>query len=159
MTAGQDSLTNADANPFIGLSSAEYQRLRELGDGDIAERVQLLGKVRVSCQIEEFSISVSIPGRDTVNVTFGTPLASNGSRQGFQVIRIDRTYRIGEGRRRVWLGWIHHTLPGIVPMAGSPSAFLNYEIGPFVGTVVFYDIEFQFGQPADYEKHPDCLTR
>ncbi len=45
MTAGQDSLIVADANPFIGLTDAEYQRLRELGDDDVEEQVQLLGKV------------------------------------------------------------------------------------------------------------------
>ena len=93
MTAGQDALSPADANPFIGLTDAEYQRLRELGDDDVEERVQLLGKIRVSCQIGEFSLGLDIPGRDIVEVTFGTPLAENGGSQQFQVIRIDRLYR------------------------------------------------------------------
>ena len=157
MTAGQDSLIVADTNPFIGLTDAEYQRLRELGDDDIEERVQLLGKVRVSCQIGEFSIDLDIPGRDIVDVAFGTPLVANGGSQQFQVIRIDRTYRSIPGSSMGWwIRWLNYRYPGIVRMEDSPTAFANYEMGLYVGKVVLYDKEFRAGQPADYGRHPDC---
>ena len=159
MTAGQDSLTIADANPFIGLTNGEYQTLRELGDNDIGERVRLLGKVGVSCQLGEFSLGLSIPGRNSANVTFGTPLSGNGGYQGFQVIRIDRRYRITTGRTGYWLRWIHIRFPGIVRIEGSPAALANYEMGLYVGSVVLFDKEFQFGQPADYGRHLDCPAR
>ncbi len=160
MTAGQDSVTVADANPFIGLTDAEYQRLRELGNDDVEEQVQLLGKVRVSCQIGEFSLSLDVPGRDLVDVVFGTPLEGNGGSQQFQVIRIDRTYRsIPGGSMGWWIRWLNYRYPGIVLMEGSPTAFANYEMGLYIGKVVLYDTEFQFGQPADYGRHSDCAGR
>ncbi len=160
MTAGQDALIVADANPFIGLTDAEYQRLRDLGDDDVDEQVQLLGKVRVSCQIEEFSISLDVPGRDLVDVVFGTPLAGNGGTQQFQVIRIDRTYRsIAGSSMGWWIRWLNYRYPGIVLMEDSPTALANYQMGLYVGKVVLYDTGFQYGQPADYGRHPDCVTR
>jgi len=160
VTAGHDSLTHADANPFIGLADAEYQRLRELGDDDVEERVRLLGKVRVSCQIGEFSLGLDIPGRDIVEVSFGTPLASNESSQQFQVIRIDRLYRsFAGGSMGWWVRWLSYRYPGIVLMEGSPTAFANYEMGLFVGKVVLYDLEFRSGQPEEYGRHPDCAMR
>jgi len=159
MIAGQDSLTIADANPFIGLTNVEYQTLRELGNDDIGERVRLLGKIGVSCQLGEFTIGLSIPGRNSANVTFGTPLADNGGYQGFQVIRIDRMYRITTGRTGSWLRWIHNRFPGIVRMEGAPAALASYEMGLYAGSVVLFDKGFQFGQPEDYGKHPDCSAR
>lgn len=157
MTAGQDALSLADANPFIGLTDGEYQRLRELGDDDVEERVQLLGKIRVSCQIGEFSLGLDIPGRDIVEVTFGTSSAENGGSQQFQVIRIDRLYRsFAGGSMGWWIRWLSYRYPGIVLMEGSPTAFANYEMGLFVGKVVLYDLEFRSGQPEEYGKHPDC---
>jgi len=160
VTAEQGSLIVADANPFIGLTDAEYQRLREASDDDIEERLQLLGKVRISCQIGEFSTRLDIPGYDTVEVTFGTPLASNGGSQEFQVIRIDRIYRgLPGGSIGSWIRWVTYRFPQIVLMKGSPTAFANYAIGLYVGHLVLYDKEFQYGRPADYGKHPDCLAR
>ena len=160
MTGGQDSLIVADVNPFIGLTDAEYQRLRELGDDDIEEQVQLLGKVRVSCQSESFSLSLNVPGRDIVDVVFGTPLVENGGSQPFQVIRIDRTYRsLPGGSMGWWIRWLSYRYPGIVLLEGAPTAFASYEMGLYLGKVVLYDTEFQYGQPADYGRHPDCPGR
>ena len=157
ISAGQDALSLADANPFIGLTDGEYQRLRELGDDDIEERVQLLGKIRVSCQIGEFSLGLDVPGRDIVEVTFGTSSAENGGSQQFQVIRIDRLYRSFAGDSMGWwIRWLSYRYPGIVLMEGAPTAFASYEMGLFVGKVVLYDLEFRSGQPAEYGKHPDC---
>ena len=157
MTAGQDALSLADANPFIGLTDAEYQRLRELDDADVEELVQLLGKVRVSCQIGEFSLELDIPGRDIVEVTFGAPLGSNGGSQQFQVIRIDRLYRsFAGGSMGWWIRWLSYRYPGIVLMEGAPTAFANYEMGLFVGKVVLYNQDFRAGLPAEYGKHPEC---
>ncbi len=158
MTAGQDALSLADANPFIGLADAEYQRLRELGDDDVEELAQLVSKVRVSCQIGYFSLGLDVPGRDIVEVTFGTPLASNGGSQQFQVIRIDRLYRsFAGGSMGWWVRWLSYRYPGIVLMEGAPTAFANYEMGLFVGKVVLYDQDFPSGQPAEYGRHPDCV--
>ncbi len=159
MTAGQDSLTNTEANPFIGLTSKDYQTLRALDDTDATEQVQLLGKVSVSCQPGEFSIGLSVPGRNSAKVTFGTPLASDGGYQAFQVVRVERLYRITTGRTGSWLRWIHNRFPGIVRMEGPPSEFANYEMGLYVGNVVLFDKEYRSGQPADYAKHPDCAAR
>ena len=160
VTDGHDSLIVADANPFIGLTDAEYQRLRELGDDDVEEQVQLLGKVRVSCQIGSFSLSLNVPGRDIVDVVFGTPLVSNGGSQQFQVIRIDRTYRsLPGGSMGWWIRWLSYRYPGIVLLEGAPTAFANYEMGLYLGKVVLFDKEFQYGQPADYGRHPDCPGR
>ena len=156
---GEDSLTTDDANPFIGLPDTEYQMLRELDDEDIEERVRLLGKVRVSCQLKEFTLDLSIPGRNSATVTFGTPLASDDGYQGFQVVRIDRRYRITTSRAGSWLRWIHNRFPGIVRMEGPPGEFANYEMGLYVGSVVLFDKEFQFGQPEDYRNHPNCQAR
>jgi hypothetical protein len=158
MTAGKDALSLADANPFIGLTDAEYQRLRELGDDDVEELAQLVSKVRVSCQIGYFSLGLDVPGRDIVEVTFGTPLASNGGSQQFQVIRIDRLYRsFAGGSMGWWVRWLSYRYPGIVLMEGAPTAFANYEMGLFVGKVVLYDQDFPSGQPAEYGRHPDCV--
>lgn len=155
--AGHDSLIVADANPFIGLTDAEYQRLRELGDDDVEEQVQLLGKVRVSCQIGNFSLSLNVPGRDIVDVVFGTPLVGSGGSLPFQVIRIDRTYRsLPGGSMGWWIRWLSYRYPGIVLLEGAPTAFANYEMGLYLGKVVLFDKEFQYGQPADYGRHPDC---
>jgi hypothetical protein len=159
MTTGQDSLTDAQASPFIGLTDGEYARLKELGDGEGAERMQLLGKVQTACRPGEFSVDLSIPGQDTANVTFGTPLARGGDYQGFQVTRIDRSYRIADTNRSTWLRWIHWRFPGISLMSGPPTAVTNYEIGPFVATVVLLDTAFELGEPAEYAAHSDCLER
>ena len=156
INAGEEPLISDGENPFIGLTDTEYQMLRELGDEDIGERVRLLGKVRVSCELKELTLGLSIPGRNSASVMFGTPLADDGGYQGFQVIRIDRRYRITTSRTGSWLRWIHNRFPGIVRMEGPPTEFANYEMGLYVGSVVLFDKEFQFGQPEDYRMHPSC---
>ena len=79
--------------------------------------------------------------------------------QAFQVVRVERLYRITTGRTGSWLRWIHNRFPGIVRMEGPPSEFANYEMGLYVGNVVLFDKEYRSGQPADYVKHPDCAAR
>lgn len=159
INADQDFLAADHANPFIGLTDTEHRMLRELGDGEVEERVRLLGKVRASCQPKELSLRLSIPGRNSATVTFATPLASDGGYQGFQVTRIDRQYRITTSRTGSWLRWIHNRFPGIVRMKGPPTAFANYEMGLYAGSVVLFDTEFQLGQPEEYGRHPDCQAR
>jgi hypothetical protein len=44
-------------------------------------------------------------------------------------------------------------------MSGPPTAVTNYEIGPFVATVVLLDTAFELGEPAEYAAHSDCLER
>lgn len=154
-----DGFLGTDENPFIGLTDAEYQTLRTLGNEEIEERVRLLGKVQVSCRINRFSLDLSLPGRNSATVTFATPLADNDGYQGFQVVRIDRRYRIGTSRTGSWIRWIHYRFPGIDRIDGSPTEFANYEMGLYVGSVVLFDKEFQFGLPEDYGKHPDCEAR
>ena len=155
----EDWLAADDASSFIGLTDTEYQTLRELGDEEIGERVRLLGKVLVSCQPREFTLDLSLPGRNSATVTFGTPLASDGGYQGFQVIRMDRRYRITTSRTGSWLRWIHNRFPGIARMEGPPTEFANYEMGLYVGSIVLFDKEFQYGQPEAYGEHPDCQAR
>ncbi|MGI9257627.1 MAG: hypothetical protein ACR2QQ_02215 [Gammaproteobacteria bacterium] len=113
----------------------------------------------MSCRPNRFALGLSLPGRNSATVTFGTPLADNGGYQGFQVIRVDRLYRIGTSRTGAWMRWIHYRFPGIDRIEGSPTEFANYEMGLYVGNVVLFDKEFRFGQPADYGKHPDCEAR
>ena len=145
-----------DGDPFIGLTDAEYQTLRTLGSTDTEERVRLLAKVQVSCRLSHFALDLSLPGRKSASVPFATPPAENGGYQGFQVIRVDRRYRIGTSRTGAWMRWIHYRFPGIDRIDGSPTEFASYEMGLYVGSVVLFDKEFRVGQPEDYGKHPDC---
>ena len=156
--SGEDFLS-ADENPFIGLTDAEYQTLRTLGNEDIEERVRLLSKVHVACRLSHFTLDLSLPGRNSATVTFATPLGESDGYQGFQVIRVDRRYRIGTSRTGSWMRWIHYRFPGIDRIEGSPTEFANYEMGLYVGSVVLFDKEFRVGSPEDYGRHPECEAR
>jgi len=160
MPAGRDSLTATEANPFVGLSDSEYQRLGALGDDGLEERVQLIGKVRVSCAAKEFALRLNVPGRDIVIVTFATPLAATGRSQNFHVKSIDRTYRgLPGGSIGWWIRWVTYRFPGIVLMKGEPTDFANYEIGLYMGRLVLVDQSFELGTPAAYLAHPECTAR
>jgi hypothetical protein len=160
MPAGRDSVTARAANPFVGLTDAEYQRLGALGDDELAQRVQLLGKVRLSCEAKEFKLRLNVPGRDIVLVTFATPLATAERSQNFQVTAIDRTFRgLPGGSIGWWIRWVTYRFPGIVLMQGEPTDFANYEIGLYMGRLLLVDQTFEFGAPAEYAGHPECATR
>ena len=159
ISAGADFLASSDERDFIGLSSTEFQQLREFGDEELEERVRLLGKVQATCQLKHFTLELSLPGRNSATVTFATPIAVDGGFQGFQVIKVDRRYRIGTSRTGSWMRWIHYRFPGIDRIDGRPREFANYEMGLYVGSVVLFDKEFEVGQAEDYAKHPDCEAR
>lgn len=160
MTTSEDALTAAGTNPFVGLTDAEYRRLQSLREDDVEDLLRLLGKVQTSCQAAEFSARLAVPGYDTVIVTFGVPLASDGNRQSFQVTAIDRTYRaLPGGSVSAWIRWMSYRFPGIELMEdGMPTAFASYEIGLYIGRLVLSDTEVRIGRPADYGRHPDCAA-
>ena len=158
MTDGQEELIAADVNPFVGLTDADYQQLRDYGDDNLDERLQLLGKAGVSCEVSGFSLRLDIPGRDIVIVTFGAAVSGDAGNQEFQVVSIDRTFRdLPGGSMGWWIRLVSYRYPGIERMTGAPTAFANYETGLYVSRLVLLDIEFKYGTAADYGNHPDCL--
>jgi hypothetical protein len=160
MPAGQEDLIVADANPFIGLSDAEYQQLKDFGEDNLAERLQLLATVGVTCEVSGFSLRLNIPGRDIVIVTFGATAASSGGSQEFQVVSIDRTFRdLPGGSMGWWIRLVTYRYPGIVRLSGQPVDFASYETGLYVSRLLLFDTGFEYGTAAEYSSHPDCLAR
>ena len=160
MPAGQQELVAADANPFIGLSDAEYQQLKDYGGDKLAERIQLLGKAGVTCETSGFSLRLNIPGRDIVVVTFGAAATSNGGSQEFQVVSVDRTFRdLPGGSMGWWIRLVTYRYPGIVRLSGEPTEFASYETGLFAARLLLLDTEFEYGIADEYASHPGCRAR
>ncbi len=160
MMAGQFSLFSTPANPYVGLTNGEYQRLRTSRDGNLEETIALLAKVRSACRASELRLRLDVPGYDVVEVTFGMPLATDGDGEGFQVTQIRRTYRaLPGGSVGWWIRWITYRFPGIALLDGEPTEFANYEIGLYMGGLVLFDKDFAPGNPDGYGSQPACLGR
>jgi hypothetical protein len=160
MADGQEDLIVADENPFVGFTDAEYRQLRDYGDDNLDERLQLLANVGVSCEVSSFSLRLNTPGRDIVIVTFGATVDREVGNQEFQVVSIDRTFRdLPGGSMGWWIRLVSHRYPGIERMVGEPTAFANYETGLYISRLVLLDIEFEYGTAAELSSHPDCLSR
>jgi hypothetical protein len=160
MTAGQFTLFSSPANPYIGLTNAEYEVLRAARNSDLSGRIELLAKVRSACRPAELSLRLEVPGYDIVEVTFGMPLAGEGEREGFQVTQIRRTYRgLPGGSVGWWVRWISYRFPGIVLLQGEPREYASYEIGLYMGGLVLFDKEFRPGAPEEYSAQPLCMAR
>lgn len=159
MLAGQLTLFSTAANPYIGLTNGEYQRLRALRDNNLQERIALLAKVRGSCKPAELRLRLDVPGYDLVEVTFAMPSPADGGGHGFQATQIRRTYRqLPGGSVGWWVRWISYRFPGITLMRGPPTEFANYEIGLYMGGLVLFDKEFAAGTPDDYLSQPACVA-
>jgi len=160
MPDGQEDLVAADTNPFIGLSDAEYQRLKDYGDENLAERIELLSKAGVTCEASSFSLRHNTPGRDIIIVTFGATAASDGGSQEFQVVSIDRTFRdLPGGSMGWWIRLVTYRYPGIVRLSGEPAQFANYETGLYAARLLLSDVEFEYGTAVEYGTHPECIAR
>ena len=157
---GRLALIGSNRNPFVGLENTEYQRFRELGNADLAERIAALSKVRAVCQPTEFSLRLDVPGYDVVVVTFAMPVVESTDDSGFQVTQLRRTYRgLPGGSVGWWVRWISNRFPGITLLEGEPDAFASYEIGLYMGGLVLFDLEFEAGTPQAYASQPACAAR
>lgn len=162
MPAGYRDLVYAVKSPFVGLSDAEYQQLKDYGEDNknLPQRVELLAKAGVTCEVSGFTLRLDIPGRDIVIVTFGAAAASSGGSQEFQVVSIDRTFRdLPGGSMGWWIRLVNYRYPGIVRLDGDPVDIASYETGLYASRLLLHDKGFEYGTAEEYATHQECANR
>jgi len=160
LMSGRLALIGSNRSPFIGLENAEYQRFRELGNGELQQRIDLLADVRAACRPTEFSLRLNVPGYDVVVVSFSMPVAADGRESAFRVTKIHRTYKnLPGGSVGWWIRWISKRFPGISLLDGEPTAFASYEIGLYMGGLVLFDAEYRAGTAEAYAAQMACTAR